>query len=60
MNLQGLQIIAPSYRGHGDSDKPSAGYTLDQFAMDVLSGADAEGARQFVLVGTIRCLRHTC
>jgi len=51
LNLQGLHLIAPSYRGHGESDKPSAGYTLDQFAKDVLSVADAEGARRFVLVG---------
>ena len=51
LNLEGLQIFAPSYRGHGDSDKPSAGYTLDQFANDVLAVADAEGARRFVLVG---------
>ena len=29
LNLEGLQIIAPSYRGHGDSDKPVTGYTLD-------------------------------
>lgn len=51
LNLEGLQVIAPSYRGHGDSDKPSAGYTLEQFANDVLAVADAEGARRFVLVG---------
>jgi non-heme chloroperoxidase len=51
LNLEGLQILAPSYRGHGDSEKPSAGYTLDQFAKDVLTVADAEGARRFVLVG---------
>jgi pimeloyl-ACP methyl ester carboxylesterase len=51
LNLEGLHLIAPSYRGHGDSEKPSAGYTLDQFAKDVLAVADAEGARRFVLVG---------
>jgi pimeloyl-ACP methyl ester carboxylesterase len=51
INLEGLQIIAPSYRGHGDSDKPSTGYTLDQLAKDVLAVADAAGARHFVLVG---------
>ena len=51
LNWEGLHLIAPSYRGHGDSDKPSAGYTLDQFANDVLAVADAEGARRFVLVG---------
>jgi pimeloyl-ACP methyl ester carboxylesterase len=51
INLEGLHLIAPSYRGHGDSDKPSAGYALDQFAKDVLAVADAEGATRFVLVG---------
>lgn len=51
LSLEGLHLVAPSYRGHGDSDKPSAGYTLDQFANDVLAVADAEGARRFVLVG---------
>jgi non-heme chloroperoxidase len=51
LNLEGLHLIALSYRGHGDSDKPSAGYTLDQFSKDMLAVADAEGARRFVLVG---------
>jgi pimeloyl-ACP methyl ester carboxylesterase len=51
VNLQGLHLIAPSYRGHGESDKASGGYTLDQFAEDVLSVADAERARRFALIG---------
>lgn len=51
LNLQGLQIIAMSYRGHGDSDHGPTGYTLDQFATDVLSVADDAGADRFVLVG---------
>ncbi|HEY6303956.1 MAG TPA: alpha/beta fold hydrolase [Terriglobales bacterium] len=51
LNLKGLPIIAPSYRGHGDSDKPVTGYTLDGFAKDVLAVADAVGAQRFVLVG---------
>jgi non-heme chloroperoxidase len=51
INLEGLHLIAPSYRGHGDSDKPSTGYALDQFAKDVLAVADAEGATRFVLIG---------
>lgn len=51
LNLEGLQMIAPSYRGHGDSDKPSKGYTLGGFAKDVLAVADAAGAQHFVLVG---------
>jgi pimeloyl-ACP methyl ester carboxylesterase len=51
LNLHGLQIIAPSYRGHGDSDKPAKGYTLEGFANDVLAVADNAGAQNFVLVG---------
>ena len=51
MDLAGLQVIAPSYRGHGDSDKPATGYTVDQFAKDVLAVTDATGAKQCVLVG---------
>jgi pimeloyl-ACP methyl ester carboxylesterase len=46
LNLEGLHLIASSYRGHGDSDKPSAGYALDQFANDVLAVADTEGAQR--------------
>lgn len=51
LNLAGLQVIAPSYRGHGGSDKPPMGYTLGGFAKDVLACADSAGARRFVLVG---------
>ncbi len=51
LSLEGLQVIAPSYRGHGDSDKPAKGYTVDEFAKDVLAVADAAAAPLFVLVG---------
>ncbi len=51
LSLEGLQVIAPSYRGHGDSDKPAKGYTVDEFAKDVLAVADAAGAQRFLLVG---------
>lgn len=51
LSLEGLQIIALSYRGHGDSDKPANGYTLDRFAKDVLAVADIAGVQRFVLVG---------
>jgi pimeloyl-ACP methyl ester carboxylesterase len=51
LNLEGLQIIAPSYRGHGDSGQPATGYTLHQFAKDMLSVADDAAAERFVLVG---------
>ena len=51
LHLGGLQIIVPSYRGHGDSDKPATGYTLHEIAQDMLAVIDAAGAKQFVLVG---------
>jgi pimeloyl-ACP methyl ester carboxylesterase len=46
-----LHVIAVSQRGHGDSDKPAAGYRVEDFAEDVplvLDGLDVERA---VLVG---------
>ena len=51
LDLAGLRVIVPSYRGHGDSDKAATGYTLDQLAKDVLAVADTAGAQRFVLVG---------
>jgi hypothetical protein len=54
LNVAGLRVIAPSYRGHGGSDKPATGYALDQMANDVLDVADAAGAQRFVLVGSAR------
>jgi non-heme chloroperoxidase len=54
LNVAGSRVIAPSYRGHGDSDKPATGYALDQMANDVLDVADAAGAQRFVLVGSAR------
>jgi pimeloyl-ACP methyl ester carboxylesterase len=38
-------------RGHGDSGRPDAGYTLDQIADDAIAVADAVGAERVVLVG---------
>jgi non-heme chloroperoxidase len=51
LNLAGLRVIALSYRGHGDSDKPATGYTLDQIVNDVLAVTNAAGVQHFVLVG---------
>ena len=51
LDMAGLQVISLTYRGHGDSDKPATGYTLDQFAEDIVTVADTAGARKFVLVG---------
>jgi len=51
LDLNGLRVIAISYRGYGDSDKPDIRYTLDHLAQDVLAVADAAGAKSSVLVG---------
>jgi pimeloyl-ACP methyl ester carboxylesterase len=51
LQLSNFRLIALSYRGHGMSDKPENGYTLDQIASDVLAVADAANAMRFVLVG---------
>lgn len=46
-----FRLIAVSQRGHGDSDKPRDGYTLDQLAADLLAFLDALGVGRAVLVG---------
>jgi pimeloyl-ACP methyl ester carboxylesterase len=38
-------------RGHGDSDRPSGGYAMRQFAGDVLAFMDAMNLKQATLVG---------
>jgi pimeloyl-ACP methyl ester carboxylesterase len=43
--------VALSPRGHGDSDKPDAGYTVQDFAADVIRLLDALGIEQAVLTG---------
>ncbi len=48
---RGVRVVAPDLLGHGESDKPSEGYLLHEFA-DGLSGLlDALGARRAALVG---------
>jgi non-heme chloroperoxidase len=51
VDLTGLRAVSASYRGHGESDKPTTGYTIDRFAEDMFAVADQEGADEFVLVG---------
>ena len=56
---QTVQALDPSrtraitfdFRGHGDSGRPGAGYTLDQLAADALAVADATASERFVVVG---------
>ena len=51
LDLTGLRAITFDLRGHGHSDKPEAGYTLDRFARDAFAVADAAGAEQVIVVG---------
>ena len=44
-------VYAISQRGHGDSDRPDGGYTIDDFAADVAAFLDAVSATRVNLVG---------
>ena len=46
-----LQAIALDQRGHGDSGRPDAGYTLDAMAGDAIAVMDAAGIDQAMVVG---------
>jgi non-heme chloroperoxidase len=53
-----LPLIPASYRvytldqrGHGDSARPASGYTMREFAADVLAFMDAKGLARATLVG---------
>jgi pimeloyl-ACP methyl ester carboxylesterase len=46
-----LRLIAVDQRGHGDSDRPADGYTMDDFAGDVIGLMDALGIARSMLVG---------
>jgi rifampin ADP-ribosylating transferase len=47
-----LRAVAFTQRGHGDADKPPAGYELGQASADVASFLDAVGLERAVLVGS--------
>lgn len=51
VDLSGVRVTTVDLRGHGASDKPEGTYSLDRLAQDMLSVADAVGARRFVVVG---------
>jgi pimeloyl-ACP methyl ester carboxylesterase len=51
LDLSGLRVTTVDLRGHGNSDKPEGSYSLDRLAQDMLTVADAVGARRFVNVG---------
>jgi non-heme chloroperoxidase len=46
-----LRLIAISLRGHGDSGKAAAGYSLDDMARDVVAVMDALGLSRADIVG---------
>jgi non-heme chloroperoxidase len=46
-----IRTIAVSQRGHGDSDKPPAGYQVQDFAGDVVALLDALDLERAVLAG---------
>ena len=46
-----IRAIAVSQRGHGDSDKPTTGYRVEDFAADVVPLMDALGVERAVLAG---------
>ncbi|QOR68293.1 alpha/beta hydrolase [Cytobacillus suaedae] len=45
-------IVIPEFRGHGDSDKPERGYTMDYFVDDLLGLFDELGLDQVHIVGS--------
>ncbi|WMY79368.1 alpha/beta hydrolase [Citricoccus sp. I39-566] len=46
-----VHAVAVSARGHGDSDKPEAGYSVQDYAADVVPFLTAIGLRRVVLAG---------
>jgi non-heme chloroperoxidase len=51
LDLQTFRAIAYDFRGHGASDKTTAGFTDERLAKDALAVADATGAQTFTAVG---------
>src|SRR5262245_1511379 len=51
LGTDGVRIVAPDHRGTGRSGQPDGGYSIEQYARDVLAVADAAGATKFVVVG---------
>ena len=47
-----IHAVAMDLRGHGDADKPAAGYSLAEAAADVAAFMDAAGVPSAVLVGS--------
>jgi rifampin ADP-ribosylating transferase len=47
-----IHAVAMDLRGHGDADKPAAGYALAEVAADVVAFMDAVGVPNAVLLGS--------
>jgi rifampin ADP-ribosylating transferase len=47
-----MHAVALDLRGHGDADKPAAGYSLAEVAADVVAFMDAAGVPAAVLLGS--------
>jgi len=47
----GVDAIAVTQRGHGDADRPAAGYAIDDFAGDAIAVLDALGIERAVIAG---------
>lgn len=45
------RVYVPDLRGHGDSDRPATGYTLPNFAADIIAFMDAKGLKKATIVG---------
>lgn len=51
LDMTGLRLIVVDLRGHGHSDRPEAGFTVENFARDMIAVADDCGAESFISVG---------
>ena len=51
LDPQTFRAIAYDFRGHGDSDRATTGFTDERLAKDALAVADAVGAQTFTAVG---------
>ncbi|NOK36412.1 alpha/beta hydrolase [Corallococcus exercitus] len=51
LDMTGLRLLVLDHRGSGQSGRPTSGYSLEQYAKDVLAVADHAKAKRFTLVG---------
>ncbi|NOK15197.1 alpha/beta fold hydrolase [Corallococcus exercitus] len=51
LDMTGLRLLVLDHRGTGQSGRPTSGYSLEQYAKDVLAVADHAKAQRFTLVG---------